>query len=168
MASKTNVINVPANDADVAEVTPVSDAPLGGETVATDEAGIITPTEGTDGTEGTEGTDGDESTEAVDKPELMRINLHVLIDVDPAKWDVTAVTDESAEARDKMIAALIVGGFTPEDAKATAEKTYKPKTGEGPAAVRDAVKEYMLSAMRGLPRITDAGAVVSYYERPAK
>jgi hypothetical protein len=169
MAIKKNVIDMPA-DGDVTEVTDGSDV------LVTDAPDVTNLTDGNGVTEGTEGTaDGD----STDKPnddaepastvaESMRINLHVLIDVDPAKWDVSAITDDAAEARQKVIDALMAGGFSEADAIATANLAHKPVTGDGPAAVRDAVKAYMLASMRELSQIKSAGATVQYYERPVK
>jgi hypothetical protein len=137
----------------VTDVTEITDAP------ANTDAPEVTDTPN---------TDAPESTDAPKAGEPMRINLHVLIDVDPSKWDVSEISDEAAAERTKLVAVLVAGGFSQADAEATANKVHKPVTGDGPAAVRDAVKAYMLDSMRGLTRITEAGAVVSYYERPVK
>lgn len=100
--------------------------------------------------------------------ESMRINLHVLIDIDPAKFSAETSGEQVIAARDSLKAILIAGGMSEPEALATANKVHKPAAASGPNAVRDAVKEYMLEEMRKLARITEAGAEINYYERPVK
>jgi hypothetical protein len=142
--------------------------PARNKAVAVDPATDVT--EVTDVTAVTEGGDVTEvtenATEAAEVAESMRINLHVLIDVDPAKWSLDSAG--STEARDNLKAILIAGGMDEAEALATANKVHKPSATTGPNAVRDAVKEYMLDEMRKLARIVEVGAEVNYYERPVK
>jgi hypothetical protein len=133
---------------------------------ATDEA--VTETEQAIETAQVEAADTDVMDEA-DEPSMMRINLHVLIDVDPENWVVTANGDDASAKRDALVGILIAGGMDEAEAIATANKVHKPLSdATGPNAVRDAVKAYMLDSMRKLDAIVDAGAVVNYYERPVK
>jgi hypothetical protein len=147
--NSTVVVDPSTDGADVTETTPLD--------------GVTDTTPDTDVTETTP-----ESVEASAEADTMRINLHVLIDVDPAKWSVEDNGAAATEARDKLKAILMAGGMDEAEALATANKVHKPATATGPNAVRDAVKEYMLAEMRKLSRITEIGAEVNYYERPAK
>jgi hypothetical protein len=124
-----------------------------------------TPTEATV-TETTETT-----TEAapieISVTESMRINLHVLIDVDPSKWSIEQSSEEADAARAALVKVLMAGGYDEATAIETANKVHKPATAAtGPVAVRESVKDYMLAEMRKLARIAEAGAEINYYVRP--
>lgn len=100
------------------------------------------------------------------KSEDMRINLHVLIDVDPAKW---AVEDQADAPEPEAIAkALETAGIDAGKAAQLAAKAVKAEAGTSHAAVRDGIREYVLAEMRKLAKLAEAGAKVAYYERPVR
>ena len=100
----------------------------------------------------------------------LRVNLHVLIDLDPAKWTPPASSDGDGQPADveQVAAALEAGGFTAEQAEAMAHAAVTTGTASGVSAVRDQIRAYVLAELRKLSRLAEIGATVSYYERPVK
>ena len=97
----------------------------------------------------------------------LRVNLHVLIDVDPSKWAVEQSSEEADAKRAELVKVLMAGGYDEAAATETANKVHKPAAAaSGAVAVRESVKDYMLAEMRKLARVTEAGAEVNYYVRP--
>ena len=93
------------------------------------------------------------------------VRLNLLIRIDPAQW--TADQAPAIDA-DVIAKALIGAGITEEQATAmAAQLAARPADANAPAAVRTAVREYVLAAVRGLEKLTAAGAVIADADRPA-
>lgn len=103
--------------------------------------------------------------------ESLRVNLHILIDLNPAKWsfDAPAETDE-ATTPEAVKAALVAGGIAAELADEMVAKmtAAKPASETGVSAVRESLREYVIGELRKLEKLTAAAATVAFYERPAK
>jgi hypothetical protein len=86
------------------------------------------------------------------------VRLNLLIRIDPAKW--TADTAPAVDA--DVIAKALTGAGIPEaQAKEmAAQLTARPADLNAPAAVRTAVRDYVLAAVGGLEKLTAAGATV--------
>ena len=93
------------------------------------------------------------------------VRLNLLIRIDPAKW--TADTAPAIDA--DVIAKALAGAGIPEaQAKEmAAQLAARPADANAPAAVRTAVREYVLAAVRQLEKLTAAGATVADADRPA-
>jgi hypothetical protein len=93
------------------------------------------------------------------------VRLNLLIRIDPARW-----TADQAPAIDAdVIAKALATAGIPEDqaAQMAAQLAARPADANAPAAVRTAVREYVLAAVRGLEKLTGAGATVADADRPA-
>lgn len=108
--------------------------------------------------------------EATTTSTTIPVRLILLVHVDPDKWTATApeaaatTVDEAA-----VLAGLTAAGIDPEQAKAMVAKLTAPAaSATGPSAVRTEVREYMLSAVKGLERLTSAGATVVDADRQPK
>jgi hypothetical protein len=93
------------------------------------------------------------------------VRLNLLIRIDPAKW--TADTAPAIDA--DVIAKALTGAGIPEaQAKEmAAQLTARPADLNAPAAVRTAVRDYVLAAVRQLEKLAGAGATVADADRPA-
>ncbi len=93
------------------------------------------------------------------------VRLNLLIRIDPAKW----TTDQAPAVDADVIAKALTGAGIPED-QATAmaaQLAARPADANAPAAVRTAVREYVLAAVRQLEKLTAAGATIADADRPA-
>ena len=69
---------------------------------------------------------------------------------------------------DVIAKALAAAGIPEEQATAmAAQLAARPADVNAPAAVRTAVREYVLAAVRGLEKLTAAGAAIADADRPA-
>ena len=69
---------------------------------------------------------------------------------------------------DVIAKALIGAGISEEQATAmAAQLAARPADANAPAAVRTAVREYVLAAVRQLEKLTAAGATIVDADRPA-
>ena len=92
------------------------------------------------------------------------VRLNLLIRIDPAKW--TADQAPAVDA-DVIAKALAAAGIPEAQAKEmAAQLAARPGDANAPAAVRTAVREYMLAAVRQLEKLTEAGATVVDADRP--
>jgi hypothetical protein len=94
----------------------------------------------------------------------VRINMHVIIDVDPAKWPASE-SDEPDTAT--VVKTLIAGGIDKSLAESMAARMAAPAGGIG-NAVRAEIRKYALDAIAGSEKMIAAGATVKFYERPNK
>ena len=86
------------------------------------------------------------------------VRLNLLIKIDPARW--TADTAPAVDA-DVIAKALIGAGIPEAQAKEmAAQLAARPADANAPAAVRTAVREYVLAAVRQLEKLTAAGATI--------
>jgi len=93
------------------------------------------------------------------------VRLNLLIRIDPARW--AADTAPAIDA-DVIAKALTEAGIPEAQAKEmAAQLTARPADANAPAAVRTAVREYVLAAVRGLEKLTAAGAAIADADRPA-
>jgi hypothetical protein len=93
------------------------------------------------------------------------VRLNLLIKIDPARW--TADTAPAVDA-DVIAKALIGAGIPEEQATAmAAQLAARPADANAPAAVRTAVREYVLAAVRQLEKLTAAGATIVDADRQA-
>lgn len=92
------------------------------------------------------------------------VRLNLLIRIDPAKWQA----DQAPIAPDVIAKALIGAGIPEEQAAAmAAQLAARPADANAPAAVRTAVREHVLAAVRQLEKLTAAGATVVDADRQA-
>jgi hypothetical protein len=92
------------------------------------------------------------------------VRLNLLIRIDPARW---AADDAPALDADVIAKALVGAGISEEQAATmAAQLTARPADANAPAAVRTAVREYVLAAVRGLDKLTAAGATIADADRP--
>ena len=93
------------------------------------------------------------------------VRLNLLIRIDPAQW--TADQAPAVDA-DVIAKALIGAGISEEQATAmAAQLAARPADANAPAAVRTAVREYVLGAVRQLEKLTAAGATIADADRQA-
>jgi hypothetical protein len=93
------------------------------------------------------------------------VRLNLIVRIDPARW--AADTAPAVDA-DVIAKALAAAGIPGEQATAmAAQLAARPADLNAPAAVRTAVREYVLAAVRGLEKLTGAGATVADADRPA-
>ncbi len=93
------------------------------------------------------------------------VRLNLLIRIDPARW--TADTAPAVDA-DVIAKALIGAGISEDQAAAmAAQLAARPADSNAPAAVRTAVREHVLAAVRQLDKLTEAGATIADADRPA-
>lgn len=92
-------------------------------------------------------------------PATIAVRVDVVVHIDPAKWQADAPAAQVDSAA--IIKGLVAAGI-PEDAATVmaAQLTKAPADGNTPAAVRTAVREYVLAQVGGLEKITAAGATV--------
>jgi hypothetical protein len=93
------------------------------------------------------------------------VRLNLLVQIDPAKWTVDAPAGVDA---DKVIAGLVAAGIPEDTAKEMAATLTAAPAANGPAAVRTAVREYLLGAVRGLEKLAAAGATIVDADRQPK
>ena len=93
------------------------------------------------------------------------VRLNLLIRIDPARW----TADQAPAVDADVIAKALTGAGIPEE-QATAmaaQLAARPADANAPAAVRTAVREYVLAAVRQLEKLTAAGATIADADRPA-
>ena len=93
------------------------------------------------------------------------VRLNLLIRIDPARW----TADQAPAVDADVIAKALTGAGIPEE-QATAmaaQLAARPADANAPAAVRTAVREHVLAAVRGLEKLTAAGATIADADRPA-
>ena len=93
------------------------------------------------------------------------VRLNLLIRIDPARW----TADQAPAVDADVIAKALTGAGIPEE-QATAmaaQLAARPADANAPAAVRTAVREHVLAAVRGLEKLTGAGATIADADRPA-
>ena len=93
------------------------------------------------------------------------VRLNLLIRIDPARW-----TADQAPAIDEAAVAKALAGTGIDEATAkemAAQLAARPADANAPAAVRTAVREYVLAAVRQLEKLTAAGAAIADADRPA-
>jgi hypothetical protein len=92
------------------------------------------------------------------------VRLNLLVQIDPAKWQLDApAVDPGA-----VIKGLTAAGIPEDTAKAMAAQLTAAPVANGPAAVRTAVREYVLGAVRQLDKLTAAGATIMDADRQPK
>ena len=93
------------------------------------------------------------------------VRLNLLIRIDPARWAADTAPAIDAD----VIAKALTGAGIPEaQAKEmAAQLTARPADLNAPAAVRTAVRDYVLAAVRQLEKLTAAGATIADADRPA-
>jgi hypothetical protein len=92
------------------------------------------------------------------------VRLNLLVQIDPAKWQL----DAPAVDADAVIKGLVSAGIPEDTAKAMAAQLTAAPVANGPAAVRTAVRAYVLDAVRQLDKLTTAGATVVDADRQPK
>ena len=93
------------------------------------------------------------------------VRLNLLIRIDPARW----TADQAPAVDADVIAKALTGAGIPEE-QATAmaaQLAARPADANAPAAVRTAVREHVLAAVRQLEKLTAAGATIADADRPA-
>jgi hypothetical protein len=105
------------------------------------------------------------ATDAKTTTTTIPVRLNLLIRIDPAKW----TADQAPAVDADVIAKALAGAGIPEaQAKEmAAQLTARPADLNAPAAVRTAVRDYVLAAVRGLEKLTGAGATIADADRPA-
>ena len=102
---------------------------------------------------------------ATAKTDTIPVRLNLLVRIDPARW----TADQAPAVDADVIAKALAGAGIPEE-QATAmaaQLAARPADANAPAAVRTAVREYVLAAVRQLEKLTAAGAVIADADRPA-
>jgi hypothetical protein len=105
------------------------------------------------------------NTPAQAKKTTIPVRLNLLVQIDPAKWTVDAPAAVDTET---VVKGLVAAGIAEEQAKAMAETLTAAPAADGPQAVRTAVREYMLAAVKGLEKLTAAGATIVDADRAPK
>jgi hypothetical protein len=85
------------------------------------------------------------------------VRLNLLVHIDPAKWTADAAPAVDA---DVVAKALVGAGIAEDTAKQMAATMTAAPEVTGPQAVRTAVREYILGAVRQLEKLTAAGATI--------
>jgi hypothetical protein len=85
------------------------------------------------------------------------VRLNLLVHIDPAKWQADAAPVIDVDVIAKALAGAGIGEDT---AKQMAAQLADKPAVTGPAAVRTAVREYVLGAVRQLEKLTAAGATI--------
>lgn len=93
------------------------------------------------------------------------VRLSLLVHIDPEKWAVDAPAAVDTET---VVKGLVAAGIPEDQAKQMAETLTAAPAATGPQAVRTAVREYMLGAVKGLEKLTAAGATVVDADRQPK
>lgn len=91
------------------------------------------------------------------KDATIPVRLSLLVRIDPAKWQAEPAPALDADA---VVKALVAGGMAEADAKELAAKLAAQSAGNGTAATRTAVRQYVLGAVKALDKLTAAGAIV--------
>ena len=105
------------------------------------------------------------ATDAKTTTTTIPVRLNLLIRIDPARW----TADQAPAVDADVIAKALAGAGIPEEqaAQMAAQLAARPADANAPAAVRTAVREYVLAAVRGLEKLTAAGAAIADADRPA-
>jgi hypothetical protein len=93
------------------------------------------------------------------------VRLNLLVHIDPAKWTADQAPPVDADAVTK---GLMSAGIPEDTAREMAAHLAARPAANGTAAVRTAVREYMLAAVRGLDKLTAAGATIADADRQPK
>jgi hypothetical protein len=104
------------------------------------------------------------TTTAAKKDATIPVRLNLLLRVDPGKWQMPEAPKLDADA---VVKALVAGGIPEDAAKEIAAKAAAQPAGNGTAATRTAVREYVLGAVKALDKLTAAGAIVLDADRDA-
>jgi hypothetical protein len=104
------------------------------------------------------------NTPATTKTATIPVRLNLLVQIDPARW----TADAPAVDADVIAKALAGAGIPEETAKAMAATMTAAPEVTGPQAVRVAVRDYILTAVKQLEKLVAAGATVVDADRQPK
>jgi hypothetical protein len=91
------------------------------------------------------------------------MRLTILVHVDPERWPADEPTEERPDAA-KIAQALIAVGMSETSAASAAAAVvdaHDAKQAGGINATREAVRSYMLAALRELPKVTASEAIIT-------